>query len=783
MPGSGSNSGSGQTGGQQSGSQQGSTQPARVDPPAVRKDPMPLPLTGKAPRFSADPIGFRLFFDSVQELAVRAGISDRDAIEWAIRYAGSHGLGWDRVPAARSPTRTFGSFRADVLKTYPGLNDDSRFTLHDLDALVDRTSRLNHLTAELYGEFQRAFAACSGYLLDNHRLSPREASRAFLRGLPSSVHTSVINRLAIRKPDVLPDNGYDMEDIEEAVLYVLRSRDMAYRGPSDGVRSEVPSQGSSSTFDELARAMTSLTQVLAAQMQAVPHRPVQASAPQQRQPAPAPGGAANFAPRYDQRQQAPPQRNAPRTCMFCGEVGHYVAECQVVEEYIRSGMLIRNPEWKLVLPDSRFVPRHIPGATMRERVDNFYRSQGIPERELHEGRDVISTNFLEGIDESIFSVDITPVPTNPVAMNTNSSQDVASSSSSSSPSSFLAQDAEVADQIQVMEAQIASLRQEQALILEKKRDKFDGVHVPNQRKAPAKGYVPAPPKTPNIHAQPVTRIMQNPDRQSSQTMSPRVAEKQPQARPQGPIRPVEFPSKPAPEEPKFHYQAPVEASVKTREIVDRALDATITLSTRELLASSPEARKHFKEIVGNKKVAFTVAEPDSLDTYLTTFSGNHSLDVDLHKYDENAAAAHSLLLRVIHPTFAPGFNPECILDGGAQAVIIRRDVWERLQTPVATDRRMKMESANSGTTLTVGVVENHPVRLGPITIYLQLQVVDDAPFQVLLGRPFFDVVSCSEVSEQGGKHSLRVKDPRDGNSYMIATYPRFHKTPRLNFQG
>jgi len=92
--------------------------------PVPRPTPMPLAQTGKAPRFSPDPIGFRLFFDSVKELALRAQLNNAETIEWAIRYAGSHGLGWDHVPSARN-NGTFDAFRADVLKSYPGVNDDS----------------------------------------------------------------------------------------------------------------------------------------------------------------------------------------------------------------------------------------------------------------------------------------------------------------------------------------------------------------------------------------------------------------------------------------------------------------------------------------------------------------------------------------------------------------------------------------------------------------------------------------------------------------------------------
>ena len=47
---------------------------------------MPMPYSRDAPQFSSDPLDFTAFFDDVSELARRAGLSDADAISWAIRY-------------------------------------------------------------------------------------------------------------------------------------------------------------------------------------------------------------------------------------------------------------------------------------------------------------------------------------------------------------------------------------------------------------------------------------------------------------------------------------------------------------------------------------------------------------------------------------------------------------------------------------------------------------------------------------------------------------------------
>ncbi|KAF9642008.1 hypothetical protein BDM02DRAFT_3065722, partial [Thelephora ganbajun] len=99
-------------------------------------------------------------------------------------------------------------------------------------------------------------------------------------------------------------------------------------------------------------------------------------------------------------------------------------------------------------------------------------------------------------------------------------------------------------------------------------------------------------------------------------------------------------------------------------------------------------------------------------------------------------------LRVTHPSFTPGVEPECILDGGAQVFMMRKDVWEHLHALITTNKSILMESVNSSTTTTLGLIKNYPVHLSPVTIYLQIQVVEDVPFKVLLRRPFFNITSC-----------------------------------------
>ncbi|EPS92720.1 hypothetical protein FOMPIDRAFT_1078700, partial [Fomitopsis schrenkii] len=55
-----------------------------------------------------------------------------------------------------------------------------------------------------------------------------------------------------------------------------------------------------------------------------------------------------------------------------------------------------------------------------------------------------------------------------------------------------------------------------------------------------------------------------------------------------------------------------------------------------------------------------------------------------------------------------------------------------------------MQSANGGVDRSLGLVKNVPCQIGPITLYLQIHVIQRASYDVLLGRPF-DVITESVV--------------------------------------
>ena len=126
---------------------------------------MPLSHTKSAPVFSrASAPAFKEFFRSVAALGKRCGLEDAEMIDWAIRYAGDAGDGWEFLPCmAGNPT--FDEFELAVRKGYPALDDARRYTHNELTRLVERTQKSTDMTREDVGDYYREFLAISQYLI------------------------------------------------------------------------------------------------------------------------------------------------------------------------------------------------------------------------------------------------------------------------------------------------------------------------------------------------------------------------------------------------------------------------------------------------------------------------------------------------------------------------------------------------------------------------------------------------------------------------------------------
>ena len=86
---------------------------------------------------------------------------------------------------------------------------------------------------------------------------------------------------------------------------------------------------------------------------------------------------------------------------------------------------------------------------------------------------------------------------------------------------------------------------------------------------------------------------------------------------------------------------------------------------------------------------------------------------------------------------------ECMLDSGAQLIAMQRAILTELsqypQFPLKPTKTNNMGAANHSRSSTLRTLENVLLKFGAVELYIQVQVVEDAPFDILLGQPFFAV--------------------------------------------
>lgn len=72
----------------------------------------------------------------------------------------------------------------------------------------------------------------------------------------------------------------------------------------------------------------------------------------------------------------------------------------------------------------------------------------------------------------------------------------------------------------------------------------------------------------------------------------------------------------------------------------------------------------------------------------------------------------------------------------------------------------------------MGKLEHITLTLGALKVWLQAHVVINAPFRVLLGRPFFAHCASDTKDEVDGSQYITLTDPNSGRQFGLATRER-----------
>ncbi|KAF9470672.1 hypothetical protein BDN70DRAFT_845769, partial [Pholiota conissans] len=399
------------------------------------------------------------------------------------------------------------------------------------------------------------------------------------------------------------------------------------------------------------------------------------------------------------------QANRPLNCAFCSDASHFIRECPKMADYIAKGWCRKDQENQITIPDGTKVTfRLAPGRNLMERIDNWRKANpSIP---------TVSANIVE--------VDYTESAR---------IEEIVEESEPDLP--YVSQrEVEEADMLEALAASV--LRQADDTRRKQGSSKTTG---------------------------PTTRSMTSHQKTSvPKTEAPKQAPKQASNVP---------PTTENNAGPQYKYICPIEDPKIVSRVMQKGLENTITLTTQELLAVSPELRKLLRELISVKRVAPAVNSVNvNHVSKRRTMSSQSKGGLPLHSDGVTLPEMDGGLI------LEDGHVVEALVDNGSMILALRRDIWEKLGIPIRADHMMRMQSANLTSNDTMGLLHNLPLTIGGYTFYVQVQVIDDAPYELLLGLPFFALTEATVKHSGDGSVHLTLRDPNSGAIITVPTRER-----------
>lgn len=295
-------------------------------------------------------------------------------------------------------------------------------------------------------------------------------------------------------------------------------------------------------------------------------------------------------------------------------------------------------------------------------------------------------------------------------------------------------------------------------------------------------------------------------------------------------RKLAFPGRAAqaqPEKPKptTRNKAPVQRAGQIDDIIDLMMKSTITVRAEDLLGVSNEVREAFRKRIQKQRHANTVdgalylEEPDlpfsedeegdqndiDLDdiavlepvrvgvvkeSFMSRFVDGPALpqgalianDPVLQYLNDTAlrgetpkpvvVAKESQGLRAVYPLINGTGTEEAIVDGGSQIVSMSENAAVKLGISWTPDVIIHMQSANAQVEPTLGLARNVPFLFADMTLYLQVHIVREPAYSVLLGRPFDTLTESIVHNTSDGGQTITITDPNTRRRITMPTFPR-----------
>jgi hypothetical protein len=223
-----------------------------------------------------------------------------------------------------------------------------------MNKLVGEQPQMGILNVPDLRNYYRVFYTITQFLLTKNRISEAEQSQAFTRGFQLDLWHQISRRLKIKLPNHDPDNFYPLFEINEAAKHVLYGTSQnSFLQAS--VTSTAPLARPASPYikaEDLSMLCEQMAQsflkVLVLQKSTTNH--------------------------------ASSSTNTQATTTldllsyaFCGQSGHFIAQCLICADYITNEKCKRNPEGKIVLPNGQYTLHSIPSQFIKDHINEWHK--------------------------------------------------------------------------------------------------------------------------------------------------------------------------------------------------------------------------------------------------------------------------------------------------------------------------------------------------------------------------------------------------------------------------
>jgi hypothetical protein len=756
------------------------------------------------------------FFEEFKILCAHHNVAtDLEKIEMSVRYLpAEHSRTWKATPKFEDrATTTYALFKAKIISMYPGsIHNSKEYTLAELETLVETCRSMPMKSRAELGAYYREFLTEQSNLKKKHNgalLSANQGNKMFMDGFPDDLAKTINLRLMLSNPNRDSDLAYTIDEVfktAEAILSGRPGAGVALLGPQATVvkQEDIANLVQRSMNLQISAFENRLAAMLATVTTATQH---------------APQILALAAPRYN----SPGRTMNNGDCYYCENGSHLACDCDKVQEDLKKGLVILDPANpnRLVLPNGRYIPglRYYPNiSAQRDRMLQWHKEQSAKCDALPH----LTSNFLSFSDcnsdnkdgttsMSGYNLSMPPI-------------------SSARTKELINEDADPVSQFLMQ--QIAQLAPHDPLrtiyvneIEKRRKDVADGIpkRVPSRSnkgkppmrfsddvqcgrpnadvyRRPAREQIvqdlsdeersPSPPPAP-LHMSAPTPPVLLPTLASvcaSSTPAPVIPIAAPAPGPRPPAARVPdqariiYPAKiPRPAGPAVSRNlAPIEERTSIGGLVNKMLDIPLPhMTTRDFLGSSYTARRELMSQLSAKKAPLNVPAPFAASANFSSRPSN-DLAFECDQCDKthlHLAAPERQRLRVIQPIIDGQLECECVLDSGCETTMMRKDIWEKLGLSLHINEGVTYTAANKTQTKTMGGLHNVSMNICGQEIFVQYQVIDEAPWEILLGHPVLTHLQCETIDHQDGLQHLIITHPETGVRMQVPTDERPRRTP------